>query len=333
MTTTAQLIPLEETTGHEDHTWCVCWTKDGNLLASCGADKSIRLWNRRQPDNKWVCRQTFESAHERTIRRIDFSADGKFLAAASFDSTASVYEMMQNGLYELVSTLEGHENEVKASSWDRTGTKLATCSRDKSVWVWEMLADMEFECISVCSGHSQDVKNVKWHPQKEMLLSCSYDDTIKVWQSDSDDYCLAQTLEGHASTVWDFAFSPDGNYLASVGEDKKLLIWECQIKSASDTNVYTGKYVWKLIQKIENVHSRSIYSVDWSVNNVIATGCSDNAIRIFVKDPTSNEFVLKVTKSNAHLSDINCVAWNPQVPSLLASCGDDELIKFWQFSI
>lgn len=49
-----------------------------------------------------------------------------------------------------------------------------------------------------------------------MLLSCSYDDTIKVWQSDGDDYYLSQTLEGHASTVWDFAFSPDGNFIGKI---------------------------------------------------------------------------------------------------------------------
>jgi WD40 repeat protein len=129
------------------------------MLASCGADKTIRIWNRRHPDNKWVCRQALESAHDRTVRRynalwsdltirVGFNHDGRFLSAASFDSTASVYEMGENGglsdfvqpltaAYDLVSTLEGHENEVKASSWDSAGTKLATCSRDKSVWVWE----------------------------------------------------------------------------------------------------------------------------------------------------------------------------------------------------
>lgn len=34
----------------------------------------------------------------------------------------------------------------------------------------------------------------------------------------------------------------------------------------------------------------------------------------------------------AHQSDINCVAWSPQTGSnILVSCGDDNLIKIWQF--
>lgn len=90
------LTLIDSVVGHEDHTWSVSWSRDGNLVASCGADKAIRVWNRRSGDQKWVCRQTVESAHERTIRRLGWSSDDKFLAAASFDSTASVYEMTDN---------------------------------------------------------------------------------------------------------------------------------------------------------------------------------------------------------------------------------------------
>jgi cytosolic iron-sulfur protein assembly protein CIAO1 len=41
---------------------------------------------------------------------------------------------------------------------------------------------------------------------------------------------------------------------------------------------------------------------------------------------------LAASKEEAHLQDVNHVAWNPTDPELLASCGDDCMIKLWRYS-
>ena len=35
---------ISELYGHNDRVWCVRWHPNGQTLASCGADKDIRLW-------------------------------------------------------------------------------------------------------------------------------------------------------------------------------------------------------------------------------------------------------------------------------------------------
>ncbi len=57
-------------------------------------------------------------------------------------------------------------------------------------------------------------------------------------------------------------------------------------------------------------------------------------IRIFKESETSNKneptFDL-LTKIHAHKSDVNSVSWNPVVPGLLLSTGDDGDAKLWKF--
>lgn len=47
-----------------------------------------------------------------------------------------------------------------------------------------------------------------------------------MWLEDEDDWFCAETLAGHASTVWEASFNADGKYLVSCSEDKSIIIWQ-----------------------------------------------------------------------------------------------------------
>jgi len=76
-------------------------------------------------------------------------------------------------------------------------------------------------------------------------MSCSYDDTLKMWLDDEDDWFCAETLSGHSSTVWDACFNSTGTHLASVSEDKSLIIWrysEPATKPSSVDDLYASTH-------------------------------------------------------------------------------------------
>eukprot|EP00271_Cylindrocystis_brebissonii_P018302 TRINITY_DN5118_c0_g1_i1.p1 TRINITY_DN5118_c0_g1~~TRINITY_DN5118_c0_g1_i1.p1 ORF type:complete len:380 (-),score=42.14 TRINITY_DN5118_c0_g1_i1:558-1697(-) len=342
---------VQTLTGHTDRVWSVAWSPTGNSLASCGGDKTVRIWAKDggfASEAKWICKAILEDNHNKTIRTCDWSPCGKYLATASFDMTVGIWEKVGD-VFEFVASLEGHESEVKCARWSPSGTLLASCGRDKMVWVWEAVPPgNEFECVAVLSGHSQDVKSCVWHPSGAFLVSTSYDDSIKVWgeDADGDDWQAVQTLGppmGHSSTVWAAAFNRTGDRMVSCSGDLTLRVWDTsgQPGSSSSSSGETSQSSrWKHLCTISGYHERTIYTVDWSsCNDLIVTGDGSDCLRIFASAEPEREsgcegpsFVQLIAKEKAHATDINCVKWHPKDPRLMASACDDGSLKIWKLT-
>ena len=361
---------LQSLEGHSDRCWSLAWSPDASTLASCSGDRTVRIWCSPNIESaSWRCSAVLEDGHTRTIRSLAWSPCGKYLATASFDATTAIWQRhasqitAQDGSgqtgarWEQVATLEGHENEVKCVTFSPDGSLIATCGRDRTVWIWESIPGNEYECVDVKTGHSQDVKSISFHPSREVLASASYDDTIKLWACEpgGDEWTCAQTLGsasgGHTSTVWSLAFQSSGHHMASCGDDSTVRVWKCSSSNGS------FKPPWKLACAISGYHSSTVYDCHWGTRadgtDLIATGDGSNNIRIF--SPLNetggdqsmssdgrgeenegtrelNHWYQVAAVDQAHSQDVNCVRWNPKVTSLLASCGDDGLVKIWRLN-
>jgi WD40 repeat protein len=100
-----------------------------------------------------MCLAVLDEGQQRTIRSLQWSPCGRYIASVSFDATCAIWELQSNAQdgdsggggggddggavsgfemeWELAAQLEGHENEVKGVCWSSDGGLLATCGRDK----------------------------------------------------------------------------------------------------------------------------------------------------------------------------------------------------------
>ncbi|KAI0065289.1 WD40 repeat-like protein [Artomyces pyxidatus] len=350
-----KLSAIAELTGHEDRAWNVAWNPVKPLLATCSADKTVRLYGYSGiPTPTFSFHTSISTDHGKTVRSIAWSPSGETLATASFDSTIGIWqqkgaqdedEEVTAGEWQCASLLEGHETECKSVAWSASGTLLASCSRDKTVWVWEVQPDCDFECLGVLMEHTQDVKSVAWHPSEEILASASYDDTIKLYLDDpSDDWFCFETLKGHTSTVWSLAWAPGGRYLASASDDCTVRIWK-----------RVAEHQWECVCVLEG-HERTIYSVSWGMTTTkrvseeggeplgwLASAGGDGRINIWQLEEAPNSTVNSPPKyelisciENGHGdSDINSIVWCPRAgyQDLLATVGDDGMAKVWKIEV
>jgi len=93
--------------------------------------------------------------------------------------------------------------------------------------------------------------SLAWSPETNQLVLGGWDGSIRSYTLDESGFSEAELLLSHIGRVNDLAFSADGKYLASAGDDKAVVIWDM------DTNKVIGRKETKgQISDLEVVSSR-----------------------------------------------------------------------------
>jgi U3 small nucleolar RNA-associated protein 12 len=107
---------------------------DSKLIATCSADKNVRLWGLDFGD----CHRAF-FAHQDSIMQVSFikepptNDERHHFFSASRDRTIKSWD---GDKFEQVQKLEGHHGEIWAMAVSRTGDFVVSASHDKSIRVW-----------------------------------------------------------------------------------------------------------------------------------------------------------------------------------------------------
>jgi WD40 repeat protein len=146
-----------------------------------------------------------------------FSPGGGILASKAGDNTIKLWDTASG---RLLRTLSGHTDSVlSVAFFSPNGRSVAAAGSDNSVAIWDVASG---QLVHALRGHSGAVLSLAFTRDGKFLASASLDYTIKVWELASE--LPVRTLELREAAVA-VAFSPDGERLASAGENS-LNIWD-----------------------------------------------------------------------------------------------------------
>ena len=121
------------------------------------------------------------------------------------------------------------------------------------------------------TAHGGPIKGLTYSEKLGLLVSTSFDYTAVVW--DSGSMKELKQLIGHNAAVNTAAFSPDGRWLATAGDDNQILLW--------DVSTLRGPQV-QLVPRLLDGHTAKVVDLAFSADGkYLASASWDRRVGIW----------------------------------------------------
>jgi len=163
----ADKIPLSTSQVMDARIFTVAYSPDGALIADGGQDGYLRIM---VASNLSV---VFEVDTGVSIRKLDFSPDGKQIAAAMGDGTVTLWELNQ-----LVTVLPGHRGSVLDVNFSSDGELLVSGGQDGRIGIW---TTHPLKNVAFLYASNWAVNDVAISPDSNTIAAAIQSGVVGVW--------------------------------------------------------------------------------------------------------------------------------------------------------
>jgi len=287
---------------HSDEVWYCQFSPDGMKLATGSKDNKLIIWD--------VDMEQFDVRHQRTLNEHNFGVaffawcpDNIHLAVCGPDETneVAIYNVLNGEIHQRIH--QNSDDSLTHAAWMPCGQKLVVGGVRGQFYYCDIDGNVidTWEGIRISGLAALDDKTV---------LAADTHNRVRAYNFD---------------TLQDFpVLQEDHPIMTFVVDDKKEF---ALVNVASQ-----GCHLWDLRDKVllRKFHGQTqafftIYSCFGGLNqDYVASGSEDHKVFIWHKRREQPVAVLE-----GHRLTVNCVAWNPCLPTMLASASDDGTVRIW----
>jgi len=285
--------PIAQLEGHESEVKCLAWNTTGSLLASCGRDKTVWIWECYLPG-------TIGGSETTNMMDNNNEEDG--------------------GEFECLAVLQGHAGDVKSivfgpshSQWGEGDEVLYSASYDDTIKIWAEESGDWYCAATLNDVHSSTIWSLGLTPSGLRLFSGSDDGSIAIWKmyTANERKRLFPKLTGKAVCSTDGLWNCVGK-LPDAHSSYAIMSIDCAPSRVGHGRVASGG----------GDNCINIYREETTTAITEQDATSSY---------TGPKFTIEAVADDAHDGDVNCVKWHPRDGTCLVSCGDDGAVKLWKY--
>ncbi|CAI2165097.1 10232_t:CDS:10 [Funneliformis geosporum] len=285
-----------ELKGHNEDVFLCAWNpKDTNVLATCGSDGTLRIWNisnwQKNNTQPTLIKHLFNKSSE-SVCCLDWNpTEANTIAIAYSDGLFCIY----NSKGALRSS--SRQNSVLTIKWSPKGEHLLTVTQDG---------------FSICTDKRGNTVGQYKHESYDESFVASTKNNILVYTINQEN--PIKTLTGHKGPVKCLAYDNSKTYLASGSSDSTVKIWKENKKEIGSLN-----------------HESEVHGLAWSnlkttskkkeTGYILATATKDHKVTIW---DTENGKKLKELKNNQAI--VSTLEFSPNGAFLALGSYDQTLL-------
>ena len=318
---------------HDSIIGTLAYSPDGRLIATAAhtngsyqGDSVVRVW-----DARTHALIATTPAHHHGVYAA-FSPDSKMLALAGDDKTLTICDARSG---KETARFAGVQEWLDAVAWSPNGKWLATGGR---AWLtsksgqqghhprlWSVAERREIEAFADHQGHIGWVLSLAFSPDSKMLVSGGGEGELRWWDPNAlqeigppPRQVQGRTVSSqfaHQQNIFALAFSPDGKYMVTGGEDNTARLWDA----------HTRKPIHLMLG-----HRDIVYAAAFSPDGkTLATGSKDGTIKVWSLATLRDNVVQDTVTLKGDREGVYSLAFSPDGGTLAAGHTSGAVV-LWQ---